>query len=564
MEFANVHASGISLLQIIIVLFSAIFVVLIFKKVKLSPVIGYIIAGAIIGPHGFQYVEHSDVTRSLAELGVVFLLFAIGLEMTFERITEMRKYIIKFGSLQFFLTTLVFTGIIYLFTSQLALSMIVGTAFAISSTAIVLKILSEEKNTNSVTGKISLSVLLFQDMAVIPIFIIIPLIGLSDVDYTFLTINLITKSLIALFTIILAGRFLLRPVMRYIISSRNDDIFIASTLLVVIGSAWVTFEMGLSLGLGAFIAGVMIAETEFQHQVESITTQFKALFLGFFFMTEIGMNFDFNVILDNTHLILMITFALMFTKAAIFFGVMRFCNIKTPMAFHTALLICQSGEFAFIIFELASDANILNQLQLQILSVVVGLSMALTPLFAAIGKKYERKHSYQTKTKHNVKNIPEFTDHIVIVGFGRVGSTIGDIFDSVELNYLAIDTNLKHVSEQFNKKRPIFYGDISNIKVINQLNLKEARAIMLTITDMVALQKSLRYLTKNFPELPVIVRSVDVKHHESLKKINNKIILPEVYELGLQMSREFLILSGATQDEISEIFNNHRIKPKIS
>ena len=401
-------------------------------------------------------------------------------------------------------------------------------------------------------------------MAVIPIFIIIPLIGLSDVDYTFLTINLITKSLIALVTIILAGRFLLRPIMRYIISSRNDDIFIASTLLVVIGSAWVTFEMGLSLGLGAFIAGVMIAETEFQHQVESITTQFKALFLGFFFMTEIGMNFDFNVILNNTHLILIITFALMFTKAAIFFGVMRFCNIKTPMAFHTALLVCQSGEFAFIIFELASDADILNQMQLQILSVVVGLSMALTPLFAAIGKKYERRHSFQIKTKHDVKNIPEFTDHIVIAGFGRVGSTIGEIFDGVELNYLAIDTNLKHVSEEFNNKRPVFFGDISNTKVINQLNLKEARAIMLTITDMVALQKSLRYITKNYPDLPVIIRSVDVKHHESLRKINNKIILPEVYELGLQMSREFLILSGATKDEISEIFNNHRIKPKIS
>ncbi len=562
MEIAA-HASGISLLQIIIVLFSAIFVVLIFKKVKLSPVIGYIIAGAIIGPHGFEFVEHSDVTRSLAELGVVFLLFAIGLEMTLERITEMRKYIVIFGSLQFVLTTLVFTALIYLFTSQLALSMVVGTAFAISSTAIVLKILSEEKNTNSVTGKISLSVLLFQDMAVIPIFIIIPLIGLSDVDYTFLSINLITKSLIALVTIILAGRFLLRPIMRYIISSRNDDIFIASTLLVIIGSAWVTFEMGLSLGLGAFIAGVMIAETEFQHQVESITSQFKALFLGFFFMTEVGMNFDFNVILNNTHIILIITLALMLTKAAIFFGVMRICNIKTPMAFHTALLICQSGEFAFIIFELASDAEILNQMQLQILSVVVGLSMALTPLFAAIGKKYE-KSSFQVQTKHNVKNIPEFSDHVVIAGFGRVGSTVGDIFDSVELNYLAIDTDLKHVSEEFNKKRPVFYGDISDYKVINKLNLKEARAILLAITDMVALQKSLIYITKNYPDLPVIVRSVEVKHHESLRKINKKIILPEVYELGLQMSREFLILSGATQDQISEIFNKHRIKVKIS
>ena len=206
--------------------------------------------------------------------------------------------------------------------------------------------------------------------------------------------------------------------MRYIISSRNDDIFITSTLLVVIGSAWVTFEMGLSLGLGAFIAGVMIAETEFQHQVESITSQFKALFLGFFFMTEIGMNFDFNVILDNTHLILIITLALMFTKAAIFFGVMRFCNIKTPMAFHTALLICQSGEFAFIIFELASDADILNEMQLQILSVVVGLSMAFTPLFAAIGKNM--KDDIHSKLKPNMmlkifQNLPIILLLLVLV-----------------------------------------------------------------------------------------------------------------------------------------------------
>ena len=384
------HSSGHLLLQIIVVLFSAIFVVLTFKKIKLSPVIGYIIAGAIIGPHGLEMVGHTDATKSLAEFGVVFLLFAIGLEMTYERITEMRKYIMVFGTLQFLATTVTFALIIYFITTQIALSVIVGTAFAISSTAIVLKILSEEKNTNSVTGKISLSVLLFQDMAVIPIFIIIPLIGVAEVDYTFLTLNLITKSLIALVSIILAGRFLLRPIMRHIISSRNDDIFIATTLLIVIGSAWVTYEMGLSLGLGAFIAGVMIAETEFQHQVESITNQFKALFLGFFFMTEIGMNFDFNVIINNSHLIILITLALMLVKTGVFFAILRLCNVKTPMALHTALLVSQSGEFAFIIFELASDVNVLSSMQLQILSCVVGLSMALTPMFSALGKKFEK------------------------------------------------------------------------------------------------------------------------------------------------------------------------------
>ncbi|MBT4989074.1 MAG: hypothetical protein HOM96_00830 [Rickettsiales bacterium] len=554
------HSSGYSLLQIIIVLFSAISVVLIFKKVKLSPVIGYIIAGAIIGPHGLAIVGHTDATKSLAEFGVVFLLFAIGLEMTFERITEMRKYILVFGTLQFLLTTVAFASIIYLFTKQLALSAIVGTAFSISSTAIVLKILSEEKNTNSSTGKICLSVLLFQDMAVIPIFIIIPLIGIADIDYTFLTFSILAKSLIALISIILVGRYILRPLMRYIISSRNDDIFIASTLLIIIGSAWVTFELGLSLGLGAFIAGVMIAETEFQHQVELITNQFKALFLGFFFMTEIGMNFDFNVIMNNTPLILIITLALMFIKTSIFFVILRLCNVKAPMALHTALLVSQSGEFAFIIFELASDVNIINPMQLQILSVVVGLSMALTPLFAALGKKFEKKFSYQITTKHNVKIIPEFSDHIIIAGYGSIGSTIGDIFQRLELNYVAIDTNLKHVSKEFNKKKPVFYGDISNLKVLNSLNINDARAIMLTMSDMVALNKTIRYLKKKHPNIPVIIRSVDVKNSANLKKINDKIILPEVFEHGLQMTRELLIISGASPDDISEILNKHRDK----
>jgi len=275
-------------------------------------------------------------------------------------------------------------------------------------------------------------------------------------------------------------------------------------------------------------------------------------------MTEIGMNFDFNVIINNTHLILIITFALMLIKTVILFGILRYFKIKAPMALHTALLVSQSGEFAFIIFELASDANIISQMQLQILSVVVGLSMALTPLFAALGKKFEKKCSKQISTTHNVKNIPEFSDHIVIAGFGSVGSTIGSVFERLELNYVAVDTDLKHVSKEFNNKRPVFYGDISHQKIIKKLNIGEARAIMLTITDMVALHKTLTFLVKNYPNTPIIIRSVDIKHVAKLTKLSDKIIIPEMYELGLQMTRELLIMSGASPDDISDILNEHR------
>ena len=173
-----------------------------------------------------------------------------------------------------------------------------------------------------------------------------------------------------------------------------------------------------------------------------------------------------------------------------------------------------------------------------------------------------KKFSYQIKTNHDVKNIPEFSDHIIVAGFGRVGLTIGDIFERLELNYVAVDTDLKHVSQEFNKKRPVFFGDIGNTKVLNQLNISESRAILLTINDFVALQKSLRFLKKNYPNIPVILRSAEQKNVDSLKKIHDKIILPKIYELGLQMTREALILSGASREDISEILNDHREEVK--
>ena len=261
--------------EIVTILAIVIFVVLIFKRLKLSPVIGYIVAGAVIGPYGLKISGFNDHTKAIAEFGIVFLLFSIGLELTFKRLLDMRKLILILGSVQFLVTSLVFGFICFYFTKNIATSLIVATSLSLSSTAIVLKLISENRQGNSLVGKSSLSVLLFQDLAVIPIFVLIPLLSQNSIDLFSISVALIVKSMIALSIIFLFGHFLIRPIFHQIAASKNNDLFIATTLLIILLSSWVTHQMGLSLALGAFISGVIIADTEFRHQVESNISQFR-------------------------------------------------------------------------------------------------------------------------------------------------------------------------------------------------------------------------------------------------------------------------------------------------
>lgn len=549
-----------SLPDVIIILFSAIFVIVLFKKLRLSPVIGYIVAGAIIGPYGLDLAGYNDATKSLAEFGVVFLLFAVGLELSLERLIAMRHYIFGLGSLQFILTSAVLTFFIDLYLNNFLVSLVIGSSLSLSSTAIIFKMLSEEKSSNTLSGKISISVLLLQDLLVVPLFILVPVIGQGDINYFNLASSIILKSILALTIIIAAGRFLLRPVMSLILSAKYNDLFIAATILIILCASWVTEELGLSLGLGAFMAGVMIAETEFRPQIENTINQFKGLFLGFFFMTEIGMHFDFSIIAEYFHIVLLSAFFFILLKAAIFFVICYKFRIKKGTAINSALMLAQGSEFAFVLFELSRGSDLITNSQFQILSLIVGVSMAVAPMLANLGRYLEQKLYQETHRKQNPNDIPTLSDHVVIAGFGRVGEIVSQILEKNNIPYLAIDSDLEQVSKFYKQKKPVFYGDIGHDVILENLHIQEARAVVLAINNVDTINKTVKSITKKYPDIPLVVRADDIKHYKHLRKIGAKMIIPEIYELGIQISSQILKLSGAQANEIKESNEEFRRK----
>jgi CPA2 family monovalent cation:H+ antiporter-2 len=544
-----------SLPDVLIILAAAIAIVAVFRKINISPVIGYLVAGAIIGPYGLNLVGYNNTTKSLAEFGIVFLLFSIGLELTLERLISMRRLIFGLGILQFFITAVAISSIVHFIYNDINLAIVIGSSLALSSTAIVLKLLSELRENAGNIKKISISVLLLQDLIVVPLFILIPLLNKPNVEILPVVLLTIVKSIGALTIIVLAGRFLLRPLFKFIASSHYNDIFVATTLFVVLGSAWVTQNLGLSLAFGAFIAGVIVAETEFRHHVESTISQFKGLFLGFFFMTEIGMHFDLTLISEKLWMILLFSILLILLKALIIFVICLAFKFKIGTSINAALLISQSGEFAFVLFEMASKESILSADLLHILSLVVATSMALTPLLALFGRKLER---YFDSTKSVKTDPPKLTNHFIIAGFGRVGQTVSTILDAENISYMAIDTNHNVVSKYHKKNKPVYYGDITDMRILESIQTDQAGAIVLAMTNVKALTKTVKIINNHFPHVPIIVRAQGIEHSEKLKKLGAQIIVPEIYELGLQMSTELLKLSGVPREEIEQLVQSFR------
>ena len=546
--------------DILTILFFAILAVVIFRKIKLSPLIGYIVAGALIGPYGLNISGYNDVTKSLAEFGVVFLLFVIGLELTIDRLLAMRKMIFGLGSAHFFLTSLIFLLILTPFLNDFSLTIIIATGLTLSSTAIVLKILSESYQANTRTGKISISILLLQDLAVIPLFVLIPLLGADDVNIANTVIIMIVKSLIALSIIIFVGRFLLRPILHVIAAQKYEDLFIATTLFLVLSSAWITNYMGLSLGFGAFIAGVMIAETEFQHKIKSTINPFKGLFLGFFFITEIGMHLDLTLIREEFVIIALLAIALIIVKTLITLAICTLYKNSLAISFNTALLLSQTGEFAFVLFEMARKQNIMSTENFQLISVVVGLSMAITPLLAIIGKKYEDKISLK-KLQINHQDLLLTSNSVIIGGYGRVGNTIAKILEQEGIKYIAIDKDNDIVAKNRKKNIPIYYGNMASEDFLKTLSLENSPTLILTMSNKTALKNTIKLVKKNYSNIQLIIRALDMNHYKELVKLNAKqFIVPEIQETGLQMTRVALSLMGESDEHIKQTIQEYRTK----
>ncbi len=545
------------LINVIILLGTAVFIVSILKRLRLSPVLGYLIAGAAIGDHGLKIVTY-DQTKLLGELGVVFLLFAIGLELSFERLKAMRRYVFGLGSLQVLTTAIVIAGAMVLIDGNSSAAIITGGGLALSSTALVMQVIEENRSQSTQIGRVSLAILLLQDLAVVPLLVVVPLLADSNKASLAAALGIaLLKAVTALLTIFIVGRVFLRPVFSFISSESNNasELPISMTLLIVLSAAWATETFGLSLALGAFVAGVLVAETEFRLQAEESIYPFKSLFLGLFFMT-VGMNIDALEMYEKISHILTLSIALIGIKTLIITAFCILFGFNKGVAFYSGLLLSQGGEFGFILFSLGKDSGVLEESTADILLLVVTFTMALTPLLAALGKKIAEKVDKglgKTPTQMIELGARDLTNHIIIAGLGNTGKMVARVLEAEGISYVILDLDDDRVKEELSNGLPVFKGDVSQADTLKALGTERAFAIILTMNNQVTIKKSLKTISGNYQDIPVVVKLKNLKNAREFYDLGATTIIPESYETGLQIGGTVLKNIGISEQEINRI-----------
>lgn len=545
--------------QVVVLLAAAIFVVTIFKRINLSPVLGYLVAGALIGEHGLQYIDSQDL-HIIAEVGIVFLLFAIGLELTVDRLMAMRLHVFGFGTAQVLITSLVIGGFCMMIGMSPETAVIIGGSLGLSSTAIVLRVIADANAQSTQVGRLSIANLLLQDLAVVPLLVLVPLLA-EHSDSIAVTMSIaMLKATVALVVIFFLGRLIIRPLFNAITAIDINELFVAATLFVILGTSLATKALGLSLAMGAFIAGLLVGETQHQNRVEDNIMPFKGLLLGLFFMA-VGMTIDLDVIFSKLFTIIFASMALIFVKAVIIIALSRFFKFSWGASIHAGLLLAQGSEFAFILFGLASQSAIaiIDKETAQLLLTIVTLSMAVTPLLSKIGELVcKRTDSRIIDDETTLPSVSDLNRHVVIAGFGRVGEMVARLLSAQKINYVVIEADAKRAKKGRENGFPVHHGDASKLYALKAVGIERAKAAIITIDQNVYLKKTISVIHKNYPDLPIVVRSIDLRNLRSLEKVGATIVVPEKYEAGLQMAGALLKAIGMTEYEVSRLKNQFR------
>ncbi len=547
------------LLEIVILLCAAVVIVAVCRVIRISPVIGYLAAGTAIGPFGLKLITNVEVTSGIAQFGIIFLLFLIGLELSLERLRSMRKHVFEFGGAQLVITSGLFALFFLGLGGRAEAAIIIGGGLALSSTAIVLQVISEQNEKSSQVGRLSLAILILQDLAVIPLLVLVSLLGEHDKPLLIALIDAAFKASVGLALIFIAGRLLLRPLFRFIASLDNTELFTATTMLVVLGVSMLTSAAGLSPALGAFMAGLLVAETEFKPQVESDILPFKGLFLGLFFMT-VGMSLNIDILHQRFGSIIGLTVALMASKSLIVMALCRLFGFGLSTAIHVGFMLSQGGEFAFILFALAGTQGTLDPTLSQILLVVITVSMALTPLVAQAGKKIaDALEKYDISRPENmIEETLDLRQHVIISGFGRVGHTVARLLEAENINYVAIDMDSFLVAKERKNGVPVYYGDTTRLHVLNALGLARARALIITHSDTRVALQTIATIRETNRDLPIIARAKNIEKVLKLETAGANLAVAEMFETSLQLGGALLKSLGVSEHEIIRIIDIFR------
>jgi monovalent cation:proton antiporter-2 (CPA2) family protein len=545
------------LADILILLAAAIVMVPVFQRMGLGAVLGYLAAGAVVGPWGFGFIDEIREIRHIAEFGVVFLLFLIGIELKPSRLWAMRRQVFGLGTAQVLVTGLAIAGIVLLFDHSLRTAIIVGFGLALSSTAFGLQILNERGEMATAHGQAAFSVLLFQDLAVVPLLTLVSLLAADSTLLVGIEFALL-DAVVVIALVIIAGRFLLSPVLRLVATSRTSEVFTAAAVFAVLGTAWLMEQVGLSLALGAFLAGLMMAESQYRHQVIADIQPFRGILLGLFFMA-VGMSIDFGLLGRQPALFAGLVLGLLLVKSVILWLLCRLMGISAPDATRVSLLLSQSGEFGFVIFGLAAISGILSAELFHTLGLLVALSMACTPLMANLCDFLNRCMS-DTAARHDVStdHIDQGRPHVIIAGFGRVGRRVAKILQGADIPYLGIDSNADRVLEGRDEGFTVFYGDASQPDVLKAAGAAGAGVLVCTLDRTRPAVRLVSILRQHYPDIAIHARGRDSHHCDQLLQAGATIAVSETLEASLQLGREVLLAMGSQEDDALALVGQFR------
>ena len=554
--FAAAAGSPNLMLQATIFLGAALLFVPLGKRFGIATVLGYLITGLILGPSGLDVAGDAESLLHFSEFGVVMLLFIIGLELQPSRLWALRRSIFVLGGLQVGLTGMLLMWLLHQFFSlALDTAFIVGFGLALSSTAFVLQILTEKQQLSSTHGREAFTILLFQDIAVIPLLAVIPFLsGVREQSYDLLYFG----KVFAVFAgVIFASRYVVRPFFKFVASSGASELLTAVALFIVMGVSILMGQIGLSMALGAFLTGVLLADSEYRHELEASIEPFKGLLLGLFFMS-VGMLTDVKLILAEPIFIIGCAIALMVIKFAVITAIAKVSGNRWPTSIRLGVTLAQGGEFAFVLFSVASAQNVLRPEVANTLNLIVTISMALTPLAFLLLEKIGEPLFAKSKPSREYDAIPDHEHQVIIAGFGRVGQIIGRVLRMHNIEFTAIERSANRVDFVRKFGNQVYYGDPKNPEILRAAGIKKARVFILAIDDLERSITTAQYLRKNYPDMIVLARARDRQHYYRLREVGVRHIWRETYLSSLDMSRESLQLLGISPEKARETVQTFR------
>ena len=537
-----------TLQPVLILLAAAVLVVVVFRTLRLPPLLGYLIVGVAIGPHALGWITTTDEVRSLAEIGVVFLMFSIGLEFSLTRLMTMRRIVFGLGAAQVLATLALVVGVSVAVGVSWRDGIVLGGALAMSSTAILAKLLAERFELNSPHGRQIIGILLFQDLAVVPLLILIPALG-APADEMIATLGYaLLKAAVVLTILLFFGQRLMRAWFHLVARQKSSELFVLNVLLITLGVAFITEMAGLSLALGAFVAGVLISETEYRYQVEEDIKPFRDVLLGLFFVT-IGMLLDVSIVVENVWVsVLLVT--LLIAKTGLILGLSRLFGASSGVAIRTGLALGACGEFGFVILAHAGASGLVAAEVLQPVLAVMVLSMLIAPFVIERSEAIVRRWSAtewmsRAMQLHNIAVQSMSADeHVVICGYGRSGQNLARFLDQEGVPFIALDNDPQRIGDATAAGERVVFGDAARREVLLAAGLVRARVVIVTYADTASALRILAHVQEARPGLPVIVRTVDDSDVEKLRNAGATEVVADLMEASLMLASSTLMLVG--------------------